>query len=107
MTGIIEWTCDANCWFKRPDEPLGPPRWDDDHLYSMMFVTEKEYDFFAAVAGVRNRFGREPLIPTRGMPKSMSWLTERHFESVGDDCVGWLHLSEIKAAMAYMAGEDR
>ena len=29
---------------------------------------DKEYDFFAAIAGVRSRFNKPPLIPPRGDP---------------------------------------
>jgi hypothetical protein len=60
MTGIVEWTHDAQS-AQRPElgMTLGPARWHDGHLHGVLFHTDKEYDFFAAVAGIRNRFERE------------------------------------------------
>ena len=95
MTGIIEWTHDAQCAARDPKVPLGPPRWDDDHLHGVLFQTDKEYDFFAAIAGVRNRFSKPSLIPRRGTPRNLSYPARRYFEDFGDECAGWLHLSEI------------
>jgi hypothetical protein len=104
MTGIIEWTHDAQ-GSTRPDLalPLGPPRWDDDHLHGVLFETDKEYDFFAAIAGARSRFNKPPLIPRRGVPGHLSWPARRYFEDFGDGCAGWLHLSEIDACIRHMS----
>jgi hypothetical protein len=51
MTGIIEWTHDAQCAL-RTDLGLvrGDPRWAEDYLHGVLFQTDKEYDFFAAIA---------------------------------------------------------
>src|SRR5687768_9863338 len=103
MTGIIEWTHDAQC-AARPDlnVPLGPPRWADDHLHGILFQTDKEYDFFAAIAGVRSRFNIPPLIPRRGIPDHLSWPALRYFEDNGGEAAGWLHLSEIEQTIRHI-----
>jgi hypothetical protein len=108
MTAIVEWTHDARCSL-RPElnlPPLGPPRWDDDHLHGVLFETDKEYDFFAAVAGIRNRFDKPPLFPRRGLPALVSSLAHWHLDTFGDDAAGWLHLSEIDAAIAHISASD-
>src|SRR3954447_5216876 len=98
MVGIFEWTHDAYCAARRDlNLPLGPPRWDDDHLHGILFETDKEYDFFAATAGVRSRFSKSAVIPRRGKPGSLSWPANHYFEDFGDNCAGWLLLSEIDA----------
>ena len=103
MTAIIEWTHDAQCAV-RPGQPtVGPPRWDDDHLHGVLFQTDKEYDFFAAIAGVRNRFDKPPLIAPRGVPRHLSWPARRYFEDFGDERAGWLHLSELDACIRHIA----
>ncbi|HEX8914224.1 MAG TPA: hypothetical protein VF796_17885 [Humisphaera sp.] len=109
MTGIIEWTHDAQC-AARPELglALGPPRWDDDdYIHGMLFTTEKEYDFFAAISGTRNRFGREPLIAARRVPAGgLSSPASRYFEDSGGDLAGWLHLSEIDRCIRHMAAGE-
>jgi hypothetical protein len=104
MTGIIEWTEDAQCTL-RPELglPLGPPRWDDDDLHGVLFETNKEYDFFAAIAGARNRFGKPPLIRPRGVPGRLSGLAGRYFDDFGASLAGWLHLSEIERCIAHIS----
>lgn len=104
MTGIIEWTHDAQC-AARPESnlSLGPPRWDDDHLHGILFETDKEYDFFAAISGARSRFDKPPLIKARGVPAHLSGPAERHFEYFGDGLSGWLHLSEIDRCVAHVS----
>jgi hypothetical protein len=103
MTGIIEWTHDAQC-AARPDlnVALGEPRWVDDHLHGVLFQTDKEYDFFAAIAGVRNRFNKPPLIPVRGVPAHLSGPALRYFDDFGADAAGWLHLSEIRQCINHI-----
>jgi hypothetical protein len=108
MTGIIEWTHDAQC-AARPELglTLGVPRWADDHLHGVLFMTDKEYDFFAAVAGVRSRFDRPlPLIPLRGVPAHLSWPAGQYFQDYASACAGWLHFSEIEACIRHV-GADR
>src|SRR5688500_9104408 len=97
MTGIIECTHDAQCACQPELHlPLGDPRWTDDHLHGILFETEKEYDFFAAIAGVRSRFEKAPLIPPRGVPAHLSWPALQYFEHRAEGVAGWLHLSEIE-----------
>jgi hypothetical protein len=102
MTGIIEWTHDAQCAADDPQMTLGEPRWDDDHLHGILFNTDKEYDFFAAVSGVRSRFSKPPLIPPRGVPSDLSWPAQEYFRTRGDSLAGWLHLSEIERCIRHM-----
>ena len=103
MTGIIEWTHDAQCALNSGvDSVPGPPRWHDDHLHGVLFQTDKEYDFFAAIAGVRSRFGRPPLILPRGMPLNLSWPARRYFGDFGAELAGWLHLSEIEQCVQHV-----
>ena len=104
MTGIIEWTDQAQC-ATRPELnlPLAAPRWHEDHLHGVLFDTDKEYDFFAAIAGARNRFGKPPLIAPRGVPPHLSGPARRYFEDFGSDLAGWLHLSEIERCIAHVS----
>src|SRR5688572_27810533 len=107
MTGIIEWTNDASGAAKSDAlATLGEARWHDDHIVGMLFDTDKEYDFFAAIAGVRNRFNKPPLIPPRGVPSNLSWAAYRYFEDYGHDAAGWLHLSEINSCVQHMGPEQ-
>jgi len=99
MAGIIEWTHDAQCARTDPRIALGEPRWGEDHLNGIVFQTDKEYDFFAAIAGVRSRFNKPPLIPLRGVPAHLSSPGRWCFEEFGYEIAGWLHLSEIEQAI--------
>jgi hypothetical protein len=97
MTGIIEWTHDAQSAASTGTlAALGLPRWDDDHLHGILFQTDKEYDFFAAIAGVRSRFAKPALIPRRGLPRELSSPARNYFGKSAGECAGWLHLSEIE-----------
>lgn len=64
----------------------------------------KHYEFYAAIAGMRNHSGKEPLIPPRGLPK------HHPSAAVGDlydeFAVSWLTLGEIEAVLGHM-GIDR
>lgn len=100
MTGMIEWTHDAQvaCEF---NTPRGEPRWGDDHLHGVLFETDKEYDFFGAVAGVRGQC-KHPLIEPRGVPSGrLSWPASSYFEDFGENLGGWLLLSEVEAAIRH------
>lgn len=69
-----------------------------------MYTGSKDYRFFAAIAGVRNDSGIEPLIRPRGLPQNPSVPLRLHVEEygrLGDYGNGWLTLAEIKAAMAH------
>lgn len=104
MTGIIEWTEDAQVARQNdPNRALREPRWQEDDLKGVLFELDKEYDFFAAIAGVRNRFGKPPLIKSRGVPPRLSGLAHRHFADFGPEVAGWLHLSEIHRCIQHMA----
>lgn len=104
MTGIIEWTHDAQC-ARRPELglALGAPRWHDDHLHGVLFQTDKEYDFFAAISGARSRFTKAPLIKARGVPPNLSYPAYRYFQDRGDELAGWLHLSEIDQCIRHVS----
>lgn len=106
MTGIVEWTHDAQC-AARPGLRLtrGEPRWSDDHLHGILFETDKEYDFFAAIAGVRSRFKKQPLIRPRGVPAHLSGPARRYFEDFGGEVAGWLHLSEIERCVSHLGAD--
>ena len=107
MTGIIEWTHDSQCTVQTdPGVTLGAPRWDDDHLHGILFQTDKEYDFFAAIAGVRSRFDKPALIRPRGVPTRLSYPAEQYFRDFGSAVSGWLHLSEIKQCIANISVQD-
>ena len=108
MTAIVEWTHDANCvaegWPPGPDGLQA--RWGDDHIHGVLFETDKEYDFFAAIAGARNRFARAPLYPRRGVPPNLSGPARDYFRSYGGKCSSWLHASEVDAAVRHLVGDD-
>ncbi len=107
MTGIIEWTHDAQCDAGNLSKlSLQPARWADDHLLGILFETDKEYDFFAAIAGVRSRFERSPLISLCGVPSNLSWPAQCYFKDFGEEVTGWLHLSEIEACIRHMEAPD-
>ena len=101
MTGIIEWTNDAQiATWPQLHLPAGPARWADDYIVGMLFVTDKEYDFFAAIAGVRSRFSKPALVPLRGSPMNRSRAANDYFGTHDDHLAGWLHLSEIDRCIA-------
>lgn len=105
MTGIIEWTHDAQCATRSEELSLGEPRWADDYIHGILFHTDKEYDFFAAIAGVRNRFERPPLILPRGIPAQLSGPAQLHFQHFRPEVAGWLHLSEIDRSIEHLGAE--
>ena len=83
------------------DEPPftnDPSTWD---LSEDWRLTEKHYDFYAAIAGVRNRFGIEPLYPCRGLPSNVSERIQKEIPTKAPN-VGWLTLAEIHQALAHM-----
>lgn len=103
MTAITEWTHDAQCVAEgHGDATIGSPRWGDDYLHGMLFNTDKEYDFFAAVAGARNRFGAPPVIRPRGIPPHLSLPAAGNFAH-GAELAGWLHLSEIDRCVRHVS----
>jgi hypothetical protein len=89
---------DDNSGPERPAFSNAPSIWDlrRDQLFGC-----KDYDFYAAIAGIRNRFGKPPLIPPRG---AVSHDRFDPMERLDRGCVGvgWLTLSEIDEAMRHM-----
>lgn len=59
------------------------------------------YEFYAAVCGVRNQSGREPLYACRGLPSSGCEMPDSLKELAGDYNVSWLALSEIRSALEH------
>lgn len=92
------------CRDRTIDHSWVTPRWSDDHLNGILFQADKEYDFFAAIAGVHSRFNKPPLIPPRGVPAHLSSPAEWYFERFGNQLAGWLHLSEIEQAISHVGG---
>ena len=70
----------------------------------MLFQTDKEYDFFAAISGARSRFHKPNLIKARGIPSNLSYPAVRYFDDHGDDLAGWLHPSEIDRCIRHVSG---
>lgn len=69
---------------------------------------DKEYAFFAAIAGGRNESDIRPLYPPRGLPESLSTPARRHLleddgQSPAGHTPGWLHYGEIVAALEHMS----
>ncbi len=69
----------------------------------------KDYQFFAAIAGVRNDSDIKPLITPRGLPPT----SNKHdpifalLDELDDSVVGWLTLSEVDAALSHMSVERK
>ena len=63
----------------------------------------KDYSFFAAISGLRNQSGIEPLYAPRGLPPHASIEVKEH-DLIDPDspATGWLTLGEIEAALAHM-----
>ena len=68
----------------------------------MLFNTDKEYDFFAAVAGARSRFGKPVLIQPRGLPPHLS-MPAADTITRGAELAGWLTLSEIDRCIQHVS----
>jgi hypothetical protein len=65
----------------------------------------KDYDFFAAISGIRNRFGIPPLFRPRGLPDGVKRQVREgilKFFSEDYSGIGWLRLEEIDAALSHM-----
>lgn len=85
-----------------PDEPPfanDPSTWDLSHDIGLSGC--KDYAFYAAVGGIRNTSGEEPLFPWRGLP-AVRGTCDRLVELAGDHNVSWLTLSEVGRALAHM-----
>jgi len=65
----------------------------------------KDYDFFAAISGMRNRFGIPPLFPPRGLPFGVNDQVRKgilSFFSEDYPGIGWLTLDQIDSALSHM-----
>ena len=91
---------DDNTPRNEPPFTNDPSTWDLSHDIGL--AAGKHYEFYAAISGVRNQSGREPLYPCRGLPRSGCELPDSLKELAGDFNVGWLTLSEIHAALHHM-----
>jgi hypothetical protein len=84
-----------------PDEPPftnDPSTWDLS--MDIGLATGKDYEFFAAICGVRNTSDIHPLFPCRGLPPSRFQDLR---EINGDEPnVSWLTLSEIGQSFEHM-----
>jgi hypothetical protein len=88
-----------------PDEPPFTNGWSTWDLTNDRIMGCKDYDFYAAIAGIRNRFGKAPLIQPRGLPPH-DQVDRIARLSRGYSGVSWLTLSEIEAAMCHMGIEE-
>ena len=61
----------------------------------------KDYKFYAAISGVRNKSGIESLFPCRGLPPNSSEKIRARIDAA-DPNVGWLTLTEIHSALEHM-----
>lgn len=90
------------------DEPpftYDPSYWDLTNDWR--FSAGHHYEFFAAIAGVRNQSGKKPLYSLRGFPpRSPTDLMAERFNELTElwegHTVGWLTLSEIEASLNHM-----
>ena len=90
---------------------LPPPFAPNSNVVSLtteegLYTGGKDYTFFGAVSGVRNRIDLEPLFLPRGLPPVLSmhlkWAVIRDvFDGLSG--VGWLTLEEINAAFDHQA----
>lgn len=112
MTAFIEYD-KAEYYAGRPGAPaVAPPpfseEWEMPHSLSMgegIYTGSKDYTFFAAIAGVRNKTDIPPLYEPRGLPSNLSRVVKQHSLAwgVGDFCQGWLTTAEIHAALKHHA----
>jgi hypothetical protein len=89
--------------------PSGEPTFTNDPSYwnfseDLGLSRGKHYEFYAAIAGMRNHSGIEPLIAPRGLPKHHPSFAVA--DLYDEYAVGWLTLGEIEAALEHM-GIDR
>jgi len=71
-----------------------------------LYTGSKDYLFFSAIAGVRNKSGINPLYSPRGLPSNLSVpliLAVKNGVFEGLFNVGWLFLNEIHACISHMS----
>ena len=69
----------------------------------------RRYDFFAAIAGVRNETGIPPLYTPRGLPEDTSYPVKKMIRDELYDpgnATGWLTLDEIRRALQHHSVTD-
>lgn len=93
---------DDNTPADQPPFTNDPSTWDLTH--DLGLCGSKDYAFYAAIGGIRNTTGIEPLFPWRGLPPVRS-SCEGLRELAHDDNVSWLTLSEIRAALTHQKVE--
>ena len=119
MTAFIEYDEQQayfNWYAKHPDAPqdaseLLPPFAPNTDINSLtmergLYTGSKNYQFFAAIAGVRNETGIEPLYSPRGLPPTLSTPVAVAVEQGVFRCryrIGWLTLEEINTALNHQA----
>ena len=64
----------------------------------------KDYKFYAAISGIRNELGIEPLFARRNLPDTKNQFDPIHslLDDIDDTFVSWLTLSEIREAIGHM-----
>jgi hypothetical protein len=93
---------DDNTPSDQPPFTYDPSYWDLSEDLGLRHG--KHYEFYAAIAGMRNHSGKDPHIKPRGLPKHHPAAA---VADLFDECaVGWLTLGEIDAALEHM-GVDR
>jgi hypothetical protein len=92
---------DDNTPREEPPFTNHPSTWDLSHDIGL--AAGKHYEFYAAISGVRNQSDRKPLYACRGLPSSGCDMPASLKELAGDFNVGWLTLSEIRAALDHMS----
>lgn len=89
---------DDNTPVEQPPFTNDPSTWDLTH--DLGLGGSKDYTFYAAIGGIRNTTGIEPLFSWRGIPPVRS-TCQRLMEMADDYNVSWLTLSEIRSALAH------
>ena len=110
MTAFIEYDKEQYYEISTPTGKIVPAQFTTD-VYSVtmgegLYTGSKDYLFFSAIAGVRNKSGMEPLYESRGLPSILSVpvsMGVRNGVFDGLYSVGWLLLKEINAALDHMS----
>lgn len=89
---------------EHPYEIPTSPFQDDVSLWDLQhdFISaQKDYRFFAALAGVRNREnGIEPLFAPRGIPDNCHYYAARELQEE-EPPISWLTAAELNAALVH------
>jgi hypothetical protein len=90
---------DDNTPRDQPPFTNDPSTWDLSRDYSLS--SGKHYTFYAAICGVRNESGIQPLFACRGIPPTGSGDVQQCFDN-NDPNVSWLTTSEIYQALKHV-----